>query len=334
MNYSDDIKAAALIAAASPRGATYGDVLSVARAKHPAMSLVTVRRWAASRSSDHGFVLAEVRTTECAELERRRLFLTEAQAYASGFTIAYIVGNKHVGRREELLQAIQKHGFIDSQTAAAVMDCSVEYAQRHLSNLTSQGFVTCNGRLGEDRRWYIGPVPNGDLLPPLRDTLLKLAARPEGVSFDVSPWGRSTVAKALSEFFTAGVMVRRRAGYEARYFTRREHADAWKAAQRITGRREVKVNRFKKEASRCNSAAKSIRSSAGAAPAPVKVAKAAAQPTVITPDNVKRTVCPPAPHGRFHVDPSEVSGVFSALGPGQYLKGRDESPFTTYLKGL
>lgn len=321
--------AAAKVAAAAPRGATYGDVLAVARSKHPTLALVTVRRWATSSATRCGLVLAECRTTDSAELERRRLFLTEQQAYASGITIAYFVGQTHVGRRDELLQAIKAGGCIDAETAAQVMDCSVEYAQRHLGLMTSQGYINCNGRLGKDRRWYIGKVPDADFLPSLKDTLLNLAARPEGVGFDVKPWGRSTVAKALSEFFVAGTMVRRRAS-ESRYFLRRDHADAWKVANSIKRVHSIKADRVKRESARCNSIASAIVKQRER---PAKLATRAPVQT-ITPENVKRTVCPPAPQGRFHVDPSEVSGVFSALGPGQYLKGRDESPFTAYLKGL
>lgn len=330
MNYSADIETAARIAAASPRGATYGDILAEVRKKQPGIALVTVRRWATSSAPGCGMVLAEVRTTDSAELERRRLFLTEQQAYSSGITIAYFVGQTHVGRRDELLQAIKAASFIDAEKAAEVMDCSIEYAQRHLGLMTSQGYINCNGRLGKDRRWYIGKVPDGDFLPSLKETLLKLASRPEGVGFDVKPWGRSTVAKALSEFFVNGTMFRRRTGHESRYFTRLDHADLWKSANSIKRVVSRKSGFVKRESTRCNSIANTIVKQRERAAKPVSRAPA----QTITPENVKRTVCPPAPQGRFHVDPSEVSGVFSALGPGQYLKGRDDSPFTSYLKGL
>lgn len=331
MNYSADIEAAARIAAASPRGATYGDILAEVRKKQPGIALVTVRRWANSSAPGCGMALAECRTTKSTDLERRRLFLTEQQAYASGFVVAYFVGQTHVGRRDELLQAIQKHGFIDAQMASVVMDCCVEYAQRHLALMTSHGLISCNGRMGADRRWYIGEVPKADLLPSLRETLLKLAARPEGIDFDVAPWGKKAVAKTLGELFKAGSLVRRRTRGASRYFVHTTHADAWLSSVRSVRREGIKAKREKTEAARCNHIAASITREHQVQRTKVSLPK---QVEVVIPENVKRTVCPTVMDRRFRVAPGEVSGVFGALGPGQYLKGREDSPFTAYLKGL
>lgn len=136
---------------------------------------------------------------------------------------------------------------------------------------------------------------------------------------------RTAARQALDRLTTKGVLVRRKIGIDCVYFATQADADAWSEAEAREFAKQQKAKRLAaanastRRSSQRDTAAQKIanRLAAQAARDRARADKAQAAPVVIAPrqswadtepdmSRARRTVAPPTPDYRWHVDPQSV----------------------------